>query len=114
MHRLKLQGNPYVRSSRLFVGLLAAVAVMLFCVPAANAQYRASLRGTVTDPQGAVLPGAKLTLTNAASGEQLSATSDGSGIYTFNGLPPAHFRLTVEHAGFNQKVIEDVSIIPEQ
>jgi hypothetical protein len=99
---------------RFFPALLAAVAVISFCVPAANAQYRASLRGTVTDPQGAVLPGAKLTLTNAASGEQLLATSDGSGIYTFNGLPPAHFRLTVEHAGFNQKVIEDVSIIPEQ
>jgi len=40
------------------------------------------------------------------------STSDGNGIYEFNALPPAPYRITVEHAGFKQKVLEHVQIIP--
>lgn len=80
----------------------------------ANAQYRASIRGNITDTSGAVIPGAKVTLINADTGQQLISTSDGNGIYNFNALPPAHFSMRVEKDGFATKELAQVQIIPEQ
>src|SRR6266403_3741304 len=79
-----------------------------------HAQYRASLRGTTTDPQGSAVVGAKVTLTNTDTSATLVSTSDDNGIYQFNALPPAPYRLAVEHPGFKKKVLEHVQIIPEQ
>src|SRR5580704_15230812 len=79
-----------------------------------QAQYRASLRGTVTDPQGALIPGATVTLVNRDTSATMVSTSDSNGIYVFNALSPAPYRLTVEHQGFKKRVLEDVQIIPEQ
>src|ERR1035438_1387239 len=94
------------------------VFLILFCcvvfTPAARAQYRASLRGTVSDAQGGVIQGATVTLVNKDTNNTMVATSDGNGIYTFNALAPAPYRLTAEHAGFKKQVLEDVQIIPEQ
>lgn len=90
------------------------VAVMLVLSPAAFAQYRGSVQGTVTDTQGGVIPNAKLTLTNTDTNEMQVRTTNGVGIYSFNALPPGHFRLTVEATGFQTKVLEHVQIIPEQ
>src|SRR6266851_2471172 len=83
-------------------------------LPAASAQFRASLRGTATDPQGNAVSGATVTLTNTDTGSNLVATSDENGLYQFNALPAAPYRLTIEHAGFKKKVLEHVEIIPEQ
>src|SRR3984893_2934021 len=82
--------------------------------PVAQAQYRASLRGTVTDPQSNVVVGATVTLTNTDTSSTLVSTSDDNGIYQFNALAAAPYRLTVEQAGFKKKVLEHVQIIPEQ
>src|ERR1700681_3255261 len=89
------------------------VCILLF-VSLAQAQYRASLRGTVTDTQGAVVPGATVTLTNTDTNQSMVSTSDGNGIYNFNALQAANYRLTAEHDGFSKKVLEHVQIIPEQ
>ena len=103
-----------MKSSRLqLLGLLILFCCVIF-TSAAQAQYRGSLRGTVSDPQGAVISGATVTLVNKDTNSTMVATSDGNGIYTFNALPPAPYRLTAEHAGFKKQVLEDVQIIPEQ
>src|ERR1700740_1742632 len=86
----------------------------LFCATLAQAQFRASLRGTVTDPQGGAVTGAKVTLTNTDTNQNLVSTSDANGVYQFNVLPPAPYRLTVEKTGFTKKVLDRVQIIPEQ
>jgi hypothetical protein len=96
-----------------FLWLLALLATSLLA-PAANAQYRASLRGTVSDPSGAVIPGATVTLVNTSTNETKTAVSDGSGLYTFNALPPDHFRVSAEKQGFKKKDISEVVLIPEQ
>ncbi len=96
-----------------FRGLLCLICLGIL-LPGASAQYRASLRGTTTDPQGGVVAGATVTLTNADTNATLVSTSDDNGIYQFNALPPAHYRLTVEHPGFKKKALEHVEIIPEQ
>jgi Carboxypeptidase regulatory-like domain len=91
--------------------LLACLAVIL---PGVHAQYRASLRGTVIDPQSNAVSGATVTLTNKDTAAKLVSTSDDNGIYQFNALAPAPYSLTVEHPGFKKKVLEQVQIIPEQ
>lgn len=59
-----------------------------------------SLRGVVTDPSGAVVPGAAVTLTDAATGVTYHATSNAAGFYLFPVLEPAHYRITVTASGF--------------
>jgi len=93
--------------------ILFLVAMLLFAV-SVRAQYRASIQGVVTDPEGAVVSGATLTLTNLDTDLALTATSDENGVYNFNALPSAKFSLTVEKAGFKKKTLANVGIIPEQ
>ena len=76
----------------------------------AHAQFRASLRGTVTDQQGAAVSGATVTLTNTATNQKLVSTSDANGIYQFNALGPAPYSLTAEHAGFKKRALDNVQI----
>ena len=82
-----------VRVVLLIVGIIALTALV-------QAQYRTSIQGVVTDPTGAVVSGATLTLTNPATGEKQVRTSDASGVFNFNALPAsAVFRVEVEKAG---------------
>lgn len=78
------------------------------------AQYRTSIQGVVTDATGAVVPGANLTLTNPATGEKQTRVTDNAGVYNFNALANARFRLEVEKEGFQKKVIDNLELIPEQ
>jgi hypothetical protein len=94
--------------------LLTVVFSSMFLLGSAQAQFRGSLRGTVTDPQGELVSGATVTLVDMDTNKTLVSTSDANGIYEFNALPSAPYRLTVEHGGFKKKVIEHVVIIPEQ
>jgi Carboxypeptidase regulatory-like domain/TonB dependent receptor len=99
-----------------------ASAVQLFLLLASTitlptlvqAQYRTSIQGVVTDTTGAVIPGAQLTLTNPATGEQQVRTSDAGGVYNFNALPAALFRLEIQRDGFEKKIIDNLQLIPEQ
>ena len=62
--------------------------------------YRGSLRGTVYDPQGSAVAGATVNLTNAATGELRTTTTDGSGQYTITSLPAGQYKAQVEAQGF--------------
>ena len=90
------------------------LALAAFSASAAHAQFRASIQGTVTDPTGAVIPGATLTLTDTDTNHAITATSNGSGVYNFNALAPDHYTLTADAKGFKPKTIQDLHIIPEQ
>ncbi len=97
---------------RLFLASLFFGLILL--ASSASAQYRASLRGTVTDPSGAAVAGVKVTLVDTSTSRTVISTSDANGIYQFNALPVAPYRLTAEAAGFKPTVLEDVHIISDQ
>ncbi len=59
-----------------------------------------SVRGTITDPKGLLIPGANVTLSNASTGFSRSGKSDSQGVYQFLEVPPATYVLTVEAKGF--------------
>ena len=83
-HRATFTRLPYV--------VLLCVAAMSLLHPAAlQAQYRTSIQGVVTDPAGAVIPGATLTLTDTGTNEKQVRASDASGVYNFNALPADKF-----------------------
>jgi hypothetical protein len=94
--------------------LLVVAAVACVAPMAVQAQYRASIQGVVSDPSGAAIPGATLSLTDLSTNLTVTATSNGHGNYTFNALPADKFNLTVSAAGFSGKTLSGVTLIPEQ
>ncbi|MGB0123317.1 MAG: carboxypeptidase-like regulatory domain-containing protein, partial [Silvibacterium sp.] len=90
--------------------------LMVVCTLSAvgYAQFRTSIQGVVTDPTGAVIPGATLTLNDLQTNATITQTSSDTGVYSFNGLPADHFTLTVEKGGFQKKVLDNLQLIPEQ
>src|SRR5208283_1006330 len=74
---------------------------LLFCLTPGFAQTGStSLRGTVVDPNGAVIPGAQVTLTSAEIGLSLNTQTDKTGFYQFQDVRPATYVLTVTAPGF--------------
>lgn len=59
-----------------------------------------SLRGTVLDPSGAVVPGAQITLNNEATGFQVAKVTNPNGEYNFLQIPPGKYTVTVNQSGF--------------
>ncbi len=59
-----------------------------------------SIQGTITDPSGAVLRGAKITITNKATGQVVTTTANSSGTYSSGALLPGNYTLRVEAKGF--------------
>jgi ankyrin repeat protein len=70
----------------------------------------AGLWGAVVDPQGAVVPGATLKLTNNETGSEHSVTSSDEGVYSFQSLSPGSYTLSVWRAGFNSLEINEISL----
>jgi hypothetical protein len=81
--------------------------------PTATAIRQGSMAGTVTDPSGAIVPDAAITL-SAEGASSLSATSDSAGHYTFTTLQPGVYTLAVAFLGFAPKTISSVVIEPGQ
>src|ERR1700756_2210345 len=64
-------------------------------------QFSGSISGTVTDPSGAMVSGAALSLRNTATNELRTATSTATGIYQFVSLAPGSYELTTTMTGFS-------------
>ncbi|MBV8828710.1 MAG: TonB-dependent receptor [Acidobacteriaceae bacterium] len=104
-------------SARTFRELLITVAFLIILGASAIpvwAQYRASLQGTITDPQGDVVPGAKITLTSTETNIAKTVTSSGSGVYSVTGLAPGTYDLVVEKQGFAKQTLNGIRITSEQ
>ncbi|HEY1576735.1 MAG TPA: TonB-dependent receptor [Terracidiphilus sp.] len=84
--------------------LLLLLAVFLVPGKAGAQTFSASIGGSVTDPSGAVVPGAKLQLRNTAIGDLREASSASDGAYKFNNLLPGTYEVTVSAAGFKDYV----------
>ncbi|HMK29479.1 MAG TPA: carboxypeptidase-like regulatory domain-containing protein, partial [Terriglobales bacterium] len=81
----------------LSVGLLFALTVNFAF---GQAGETGSISGTVTDPSGAVVTGAKVEARNANTGALRSTVTNASGLYTFTNLLPGPYEVTVEASGF--------------
>lgn len=86
-------------------------ALLLALAPAAKAQTSSSLNGRVTDPTGAAVPGATITLTDTANGLQRTTTSNAQGLYQFLALPPGNYRLEANARGFANYLQQQVALL---
>jgi hypothetical protein len=88
---------------------LAALTVLLL-QPLAFAQtHRGSIRGTVTDQNGAVIPSAIVEVTNAETNDKRTVTTDGEGNYAITSLLPGRYRVDVSATNF-QKFAREVIV----
>jgi Carboxypeptidase regulatory-like domain len=89
--------------------------LVLFTAMAAFGQAgRGGVSGNVTDPAGAVIPGANLTLLNPATGVALHSTSNSAGFYTFISLNPGVYQVTASQKGFATTTQEKVEVVVDQ
>lgn len=85
----------------------AALAVIAFITTFASAQtITGTIRGTVTDPAGAVVPGAHVTATSVATGVRTSTVTNQTGEYNIQFLPIGTYTVTVAASGFRTTSID--------
>lgn len=99
------------RSRLICLLAVAALVVPVLTVKQASAQaVYGSILGTVTDPQGAALSGAKVTVTNQRKGTVDATTTNESGNYTVTHLIPDIYTVKIEAAGFKSAEQKDVIV----
>ena len=70
----------------------------------------ATLDGVLTDPTGAVVPNAKITLTDATSGSARDTVTDGAGFYNFVSVPVGTYNLAVSAGGFKDYAASGIAL----
>jgi hypothetical protein len=90
--------------------IIALVAAVILCCPlkAAAQETRGTIRGTVTDQNGAAVPGAVVTVTDLARGTSITLTTNSEGFYQATYLLPGTYRITVESSGFKKYMQSNV------
>ena len=91
-----------IRSKPMAALAITIALALLVPLPAAGQALYGSITGTVSDPQGAPIPGATVTATNTGTGLQLTAVTDRDGNYTFRNLPPGIYDLGAALQGFRE------------
>src|SRR5580692_11822755 len=75
---------------------------------------RGAISGLLTDPSGAIIPGAAVTATENATGTKLSAVTTAAGIYSFISLSPGSYDVSASHRGFDTVVRKNVIVTVDQ
>jgi Carboxypeptidase regulatory-like domain/TonB dependent receptor len=93
----------------------AILFLLVFCFTGlseiAHAQNnKGTIVGTVKDPNDAVVPNAKVVVTNNANGESRSITTDDQGDFTVTNLEPGNYKVSVEATGFKNLVLSSVTV----
>ncbi len=89
-----------VRSGKLMRAVAFLCVGVLFAADAMAQQATAKIVGTITDPQGAVVPGVKVTVTNTATNVASETTTGKDGFYQVLDLPIGMYRIVARHQGF--------------
>jgi hypothetical protein len=107
--------SGFSRTASLFLpkAKLVLFPIFLICLLSLTALGQittGSLNGSVTDPGGASVAGATVTVTNTATGAERSGISSSTGTFDFQALQPGTYKITVEAQGFKRAVSTDVTV----
>ena len=89
----------------------APAMLVLLAVIATAQDFRGRVQGNVTDPSQAAIVGAKVTLRNVNTGIESTKETDASGFYRFDYVQPGAYTVTVEAAGFNKYIRENITVL---
>jgi hypothetical protein len=96
--------------TRPLIRLLTLVFLLVLGPAALSQHFRGSLEGTVNDPNGAVVPGAQVTMRNTRTGAEIAASTDDRGGFNFQNLEPGTYVVTVEKQGFRRYEAKEVTV----
>jgi hypothetical protein len=88
--------------------------IFMFAACAGFGQSTATLSGTVTDPSGAVVPQARVTVLGLTTGVTRVATSDSAGNYSMPSLQPGNYSVTVKASGFADYNVPSITLEVDQ
>src|SRR5437762_1913114 len=88
---------------------VALLLLTLFAAVGAQ-EFRGSITGKVTDPNGAVVPGATVTIKNLGTNGESTVTTNDDGTYTFPLLQPGKYTVSVSSQGFNTATREEIEV----
>ena len=86
------------------------VSLAIAATLAAQIAGSGSIQGTITDPSGAVIPGATVVATNTATGVKTERQSTSAGVFVISPLPAGPYTVTVTSQGFQTFVQERVTV----
>jgi hypothetical protein len=92
---------------------MGVLSLLILFAATAHAQFGSSLSGTVLDSSGAAISNAAVTLTNSATQQARTSTTNATGAYHFGELAPGQYSLVVKATGFNKSDLSQVAIEAE-
>lgn len=108
---MKLQISKAVRGmGNVAAGLLIAFALLLSALPAHAQNYAGSIRGTVTDPSGAVVAGATVILRDVGTNATSETTTNDQGGYSFQAVNVGVYEVTVKAGNFKEFHARNVEV----
>jgi outer membrane receptor protein involved in Fe transport len=100
---------------KLLTAMIAVIFAFTLVIPVYGQQSAtATIEGIVTDPQAAVVPGAKVTVRNTATGLTREITTDESGLYRITALPPGDYQISASGQGFAENKYGTVKLMVGQ
>lgn len=93
-----------------FFSIAAIIAAVCISISAQSQTTTGTVQGTVTDPNGAVISGATITVRNNATGFERTANSNSDGFFTAPLLPLGQYKMTVSAGGFANTVLDNVDV----
>jgi hypothetical protein len=94
---------------RVLVGSLV-MALVALAAPVHAQQFNGTLRGTILDSTGAVLPGAEVSVVETSTNDSRSLQSDARGSWVLPNLKPGTYRIVVSLDGFKTAALENVKL----
>src|SRR5687767_8188208 len=95
---------------RFLFAALAALTIAVFTLGVSAQEYRGTVSGTVTDPNGSVVPGARVTVKNVGTNIAANVVTNESGSFTVPFLVPGTYSVTVAGDGFKTSTRENVQV----
>lgn len=90
--------------------LIAFLFILLSSTIVSAQTFRGTILGTITDPNGAVVPNVKITVKNTSTGLERETTTDGEGNYTVAELPIGTYELRTELIGFAKTLVQNIVV----
>ena len=87
-----------------------SIFVILFSVAVIGQTNKGAITGSVTDPQGAAVPGATVTITNINTSQSVTVVTSREGIFASNNLDPTEYDITIEANSFKRAIVEKVKV----
>ena len=98
------------RRKKLYTATFTLSVVLLLVLQVSAQTVSGTLRGTVTDPNGAIVPNATVTVKNTETGLERTAVTSDEGLFNFTFLPIGNYTVDATRTDFNRVTRENVNV----